>query len=133
MDAYKKNLSSNGCLPQSLIIILGLIFIFFVFLCLFGGDQGAAVIADIIFVICGFITCFLLSVYFEKSWFFWSLSLSLPMIVIGLLFALSLLGGKHVWVDILILSSSGFFVLISSSLGGYVGTIRRRKLKNPGK
>jgi len=127
MNAFKENPSSNGCLPQFLIALLGLIFFLFIFLFLFSGDHRAAVIAETIFVTCGFITCFLLSFYIDKSWHFWSLSLSLPMTGMCLLFALSLIGGKQVSDDILILASSGFFVLISSSLGGYLGKMRKRK------
>jgi hypothetical protein len=129
MNPYKENPSSFGCLPQSLMAIIGVIFIFVIFLYLFLGDQKAAVIAEIIFVIGGFIIGFLFSFYFDKSRYYPGLFLSLPMIGIGLIFVWSLSGGKHVRDDMLILASSGFFVLISSSLGGYVGSLRKRKLE----
>ena len=129
MIAYKENPSSNGCLPQFLIAILGLIFSFFIFLFLFAGDHRAAVIAETIFVACGFIICFLLSLNIDKSWHFWSLSLSLPMTGMCLLFAWGVTGDKLISDDSLILASSGFFVLISSSLGGYLGKMRKRKIE----
>lgn len=127
MNASNKNPSFEGCLTQILIAVLGLIFFFFIFLFLFAGDHRAAVIAEIIFVTCGFITCYLLSIYSDKSWYFWSLPLSLPMTCIGLLSAWGLMGGKQVGNDILIFASSGFFVLIGSSIGGYLGKKRKRK------
>ena len=128
MKALKDN-QVFGCLIQSLIVVLGIIFIFIVFLFIFAGDHRAALIAEIIIVLCGFTACFLLSSYFDETWYTWSLALSLPMIIFGLLFALGLIGGKNVTDDIIILASSGFFVLISSSLGGYMGT-RKRKFRD---
>jgi len=130
MNGLKENPSSRGCLPQFLITILGLIFPFLIFFFLFIGDHRAAVIAETIIVACGFITGFLLSFYLDKSWYFWSLSLSLPMTGMCFLFVLGLIGGKQVSAEILILATSGFFTLISSSLGGYLGKMRKRKSGN---
>jgi hypothetical protein len=109
------------------LFVLGGIFGFFIFMCLFAGDHKAAITSEIIFATIGLIACYFLSFSHIKLWYIWSIFLSAPMLGLGLLFALSLTGGKDVKQDIVILSTSGFFVFISSLVGGYLGMVIKRK------
>jgi hypothetical protein len=133
MNASKISSSTKGNLLLGIfgivLFVLGGIFGFFIFMCLFGGagDPKGAVISEITFVVVGLIACYLLSVFLSKPWYIWSIFLSAPMLGLGLLFALSLTGGKDVKQDIVILSTSGFFVFISSLVGGYLGMVIKRK------
>ena len=121
----KKN--RTGVFIFILFLFLGFIFIMFLFICLFAGSRKTAVLSEIIFLSIACISCFRLAYKGYLPWYKWGISLSAPMLVFGSLFSLSLIGGRNVNQDIVILISSGTIVLIGGLLAGYLGKLKRQK------
>lgn len=112
-------LISTGMLIGSVIIV-----------CLFGGFRKAAITTEITAVSLGLVVCLLLSVSFPESWYKWAAYLAAPIMGQCLLFILALTGGQDLKQDMLILFSSGFFVLTSSLAGGIAGKLLGRFISN---
>jgi hypothetical protein len=112
-------------------VILGIFIGFLIFASLFAGSRKTALIIEIIAMVSGFFTSLWLSKSHTGSWYIWSLLFGIPILVQGLFWGLSLIEGKDAGLDIAILISSGFVVIISGLTGGRLGRAKSESLSSP--
>jgi len=107
------------------LLAIGLFFYFTILIWLLGTAYKAVVISIIIYSLIAYIICYVLVKYYQNSWYFWSIFLAVPMLILGVKFGLDLEGEPNAKLGVFLSISSGIFVLIGGMIGGYIGRIKK--------